>query len=63
MPHLNPNPPEFVPTGRYTQERKDDFNKVHSGTFLLPEEQKLVHHIMSEQNQAFAWNDNEKGSF
>jgi hypothetical protein len=52
MPHLNPNPLEFVPTGRYTQERKDDFGKVHSGTFLLPEERKLVHHIMSEQNQA-----------
>jgi hypothetical protein len=63
MPRLNPNPPEFIPIGRYTQERKDDFDKVHSGLFLLPEERKLVHHIMSELNQAFAWNDTERGSF
>jgi len=63
MPHLNPNPPEFIPIGRYTQERKEDFDKVHSGTFLLPEERNLIHHVMSEQNQAFAWNDTERGSF
>jgi len=63
LPCLSPNPPEFVPIGRYIQERKEAFNNVHSRTFLLPEEWKLVHHIMSEQNQAFAWNDTERGSF
>jgi hypothetical protein len=63
MPCLNPNPLVFISIGSYTQERKDDFDKVHSGMFLLPEERKLVHHIMLEQNQAFAWNDTERGSF
>ena len=63
MPSLNPNPPEFVPTGRYTQERMQDFDKVHKGEFLWPEERKLVHHIMMEQNQVFAWDDTERGRF
>src|SRR5882762_7807268 len=28
MPELSPNPPEFVPTGRYTEERKEMMDKV-----------------------------------
>ena len=63
MPSLNPNPPEFVPTGRYSKERMQDFEKVHKGNFLWPEERKLVHHLMMEQNQAFAWDDTERGRF
>jgi len=63
MPQLNPMPPDFVPTGRYTQERKDEFDRLHGGDFLWPEEKKLVHHIMMEQNQAFAWDDAERGRF
>ena len=63
MPRLSPNPPDFVPTGRYTQERKEEFDKVHAGDFLLPEERKLVHHFMMLQNQGFAWDDSERGKF
>ena len=63
MPCINPQPPDFVPTGRYTQERKEEFDRIHHGDFLLPEERKLVHHLMMEQNQAFAWDDTERGSF
>ena len=63
MPSLNPKPPEFVPTGRYSKERMQDFDKVHKGEFLWPEERKLVHHLMMEQNQAFAWDDSERGRF
>lgn len=63
MPVLNPNPPEFVPTGRYTQERKEVIDKVHKGDFLWPEERKLVHHLMMEQDLAFAWEDSERGRF
>jgi hypothetical protein len=63
MPKLNPHPPDFVPTGRYTQERKDKLDKVHEEGFLWPEERKLVHHLVMEQNQAFAWDDNERGRF
>ena len=63
MPVLNPNPPEFKPTGRYTLERKEAMDLVHEGDFLWPEERKLVHHVMMEQEKAFAWDDAERGSF
>ena len=63
MPKLSPNPPDFIPTGRYTQERKEQFDKVHGGDFLLPEERKLVHHFMMLQSYGFAWEDSERGRF
>lgn len=63
MPKLNPVPPEFRPKGRYTQERKEAMDLVHGGDFLWPEERKLLHHLMTEQNQAFAWDDTERGRF
>ena len=63
MSKLSPNPPDFVPTGRYTEERKDKIDKKHSGDFLLPEERKLMHHFMMEQNMGFAWEDSERGRF
>jgi hypothetical protein len=63
MPKLSPNPPDFSPTGRYTQERKDQFDKVHEGDFLLPEEKKLMHHFMMLQSYGFAWEDSERGRF
>ena len=63
MPKLSPNPPEFKPVGRYTQERKDQFDKIHRGEFLLPEERKLLHHFMMEQSYGFAWNETERGQF
>lgn len=63
MPQLSPCPPDFVPTGRYTAERRDALDKAHGDGFLWPEEQKLLHHFMSEQNEAFAWTDEERGCF
>lgn len=63
MPELVPTPPEFTPTGRYTQERKDQFDEVHKGDFLFPEERKLMHHFMMLQNEGFAWEDSERGRF
>ena len=63
MPALSPNPPEFEPVGRYTQERKEKIDKVHKEGFLLPEERKLLHHFMMQQNYGFAWEESEKGSF
>ena len=63
MPKLSPNPPDFIPTGRYTQERKDQFDNVHEGDFLLPEERKLMHHFMMQQSYGFAWDDSERGRF
>ena len=63
MPKLMVHPPDFIPTGRYTLERKENIDKVHKGEFLWPEERKLVHHLIMEQNQAFAWDDSERGRF
>ena len=63
MPILNPKPPDFVPTGRYTQERMEAMDKAHEGNFLWPEERKLMHHVIMEQEKAFAWDDTERGSF
>ena len=63
MPTLNPNPPSFAPTGRYTVERKEQVDKTLSDDFLWPVERDLIHHFMCLQNEAFAWNDEERGSF
>ena len=38
-------------------------DKAYKGDFLLPEERKLLHHLMMEQNQAFTWDETEKGHF
>ena len=63
MPELSTNPPEFTPTGRYTEARKEAIDKVHDGEFLWPEERKLVHQVFMQQNEAFAWDDTERGRF
>jgi len=64
LPKLDCTPPEFTPTGRYTAKRKEQFDKVHSGDFLWPEERKLLlHHFMMENNEAFTWDDSERGNF
>ena len=63
LPILNPRPPNFAPIGRYTQERKGVIDEAHKDDFLWPEERKLMHHLLMEQERAFAWDDNERGSF
>ena len=63
MPPLNPNPPPFVPKGRYTQERMEQMDKVHNTGFLQPEELKVIHDMVNNQNEAFAWEDSERGRF
>ena len=62
LPMLNPNPPKFSPCGRYTQERKDLFDKANSG-FLWPAERDLLHHFMMLHQDGFAWTDSERGHF
>ena len=62
LPTLLTNPPKFSPTGRYTQERKDLFDKINSG-FLLPAERDLLHYFMMVHNEAFAWETSERGHF
>jgi hypothetical protein len=62
LPVLDPHPVVFKPCGRYTLERKEIFDKVNAG-FLLDEERKLLHHFMMLHQDAFAWNDTERGHF
>ena len=63
IPTLSANPPPFVPTGRYTEERKDVIDRAHPGDFLLPEERVLMHHFMCLQEAGFTWTDQECGHF
>ncbi|KAF7783144.1 hypothetical protein Agabi119p4_2520 [Agaricus bisporus var. burnettii] len=63
MPQLPTHPPEFTPKGRYTQERMEKMDAGLEPDFLWPEERKLMHNVIREQNEAFAWDDSERGSF
>lgn len=56
-------PTDFVSTSRYTQEAKDIVDKSHPSNFLWPEERKLMHALMMQQEDAFAWNETQKGRF
>jgi hypothetical protein len=62
LPTLPTNPPEFAPGVRYTEERAKKLRINESG-FMWPEEEKLAHHLIREQEMAFAWDESEKGMF
>jgi Integrase zinc binding domain/RNase H-like domain found in reverse transcriptase len=62
MPKLNPHPPTFSPSPRYSLERKAIIDKNHPGDFLWPEERNLMHDFIRNQEKGFAWSDNERGS-
>ena len=61
MPPLPTHPPDFVPTKRFTRERRDQM-ALGKG-FLLPEEVKLAEWIVTTHDAAFAWTDEERGAF
>lgn len=65
MPHIDyAHIPPFTPAGRYTQERADEFERRHrQDGFLNDEEVRLLHHFMVLFNDAFAWDDSERGAF
>ena len=62
LPELPTHPRPFVPTGRFTQERKEIFDKNHDEGFLWEEELALLHNIMMDQESGFAWCAEEGGS-
>jgi len=62
LPTLLPNPPDFVPGNRLTQEQMDNLG-IFQNTFLWPEEQKLAAHVLMNNELALAWNESEKGRF
>ena len=59
---LLPKTPSFTPIWHYTEECMIALQTRHSD-FLLPEEMKLLHHLMSLKNEAFTWSDLEHSSF
>ncbi|EPQ49856.1 hypothetical protein GLOTRDRAFT_14679, partial [Gloeophyllum trabeum ATCC 11539] len=63
MPILSPIPPSFQPTRRYSQERRDALHKAHPSGFLTEAELNLMDEFMCKHDQAFAWNDSERGRF
>ena len=62
LPVLNLHPVSFTPTGRYTQGRKEQFDRNNSH-FLLPDKRALLHNFMMSYNEAFAWDNSERGHF
>jgi hypothetical protein len=61
LPTLNPNPPPFTPTDRYTLEQRDQLDKNHAGNFLWLAERDLVHNFMLAHDSGFAWSEEERG--
>ena len=61
LPVLPEDPPMFIPTARYSQERKEIIDKIHKGEFLWPKERDLLHQLMMLQQEAFTWDDTERG--
>ena len=62
IPQLPTRPPEFNPGLRYTLERRNALQAT-MGNFLWPEEEKLAHELVKLQEEAFAWEEIEKGQF
>jgi hypothetical protein len=63
LPNLPTNPPEFSPKGRYTAEGREVIRKKHDTGFLWPEELKLIDWVMMIHDEAFAWDDSQRGRF
>jgi hypothetical protein len=56
------HPPDFVPSLRYTQEQYEKL-QLNPNRFLWPEEEKLAHHLVKEQEECLLWIEEEKGEF
>ena len=57
IPSLDPNPPPFQPTPRFTDERKTTFVKEHNTGFLTPAKLNVLVNLVAKQDTAFAWED------
>lgn len=61
LPPLSPNPPEFIPTQKVTQERMDEID-INQHGFLYPEEVKLFQNILRTNEHVLAFEDQERGT-
>ena len=55
-------PPKFQENGRLTKERLEDM-KINADKFLWPEEEKLFIHILQLHQEAFVFEDYQRGTF
>ncbi|KAG2120934.1 uncharacterized protein F5147DRAFT_563283 [Suillus discolor] len=62
LPVLSPHLPEFKPSIKITTERMKSLN-INSIGFLSTEEEKLFSHIMMLNEDALAFEDNDRGTF
>jgi hypothetical protein len=62
IPALMMHPPDFTPGLQYTQEWHNKLQLNPDG-FLWPEEEKLAHHLVREQEDCLSWVEDEKGVF
>src|SRR5882672_5967937 len=62
LPSLPRQPPEFVPSEKFTEERKEKMD-INPSAFLWPEEEKLVLFLIKAQEAAIAWDPTERGNF
>ena len=62
LPYLSPNPPTFKPTTKFTQERMEAL-KINSTGFLSLEEEKLIQHVMTLNEEALCFEEAERGTF
>ena len=59
---LPKNPPDFRENGRLTKERLEAMN-INPDKFLWPEEEKLFNHILKIHQDAFVFEDSQRGTF
>src|SRR5467141_5415801 len=62
LPSLPRQPPEFVPSKKFTEEHKEKMD-MNPSDFLWPEEEKLVLFLIKAQEAAIAWDPTKRGNF
>lgn len=62
LPPLPFHPPQFQPTTRITEERMTSL-ALEDNTDLLPEERKLLQHILVTNERSIAFDEQERGTF
>src|SRR6201992_1144812 len=62
LPHLPFHPQDFQPAGKITTERIASMG-VDENPNLLPEEKKLLKHVIALNERSFAFDEHERGTF
>jgi hypothetical protein len=63
LPEIPLDPPEFEPGQRYGLDQWEIVERQHNTGFLTEREMKIIHWMFKEHKMAFAWNEEQKGSF